>query len=65
MKVQIRRGAEYVDMGKGTTTIEINGNRYRLSESNDCKLTINKISLDGTNDCVKIRPRSGNEIELS
>jgi len=65
MKLQVRRGAEYLELARGTLTLEINGYRYRLSESNDGKLTINKISLDGTDDCVRIHHRSGNEIELS
>ena len=65
MKIQIRRGAEYVDIGKGTTTVEINGNRYRLSETTDGRLTVNKVSLDGNDDYIRVHPRSGNEIDVS
>jgi len=65
MKIQLRRGAEYVDMGKGTTTVEINGKVYRLSETIDGRLKVNKISLDGMDDYIRIHPTSGNEIDLS
>jgi hypothetical protein len=63
MKIQIKRQEEFIDVT--TATIEINGNRYRLSETIDGRLTINKISLDGNDDYIKIHPRSGNEIDVS
>ncbi len=63
MKIQIKRQEEFIDLT--TATIEINGNRYRLSETIDGRLTINKISLDGNDDYIKIHPRSGNEIDVS
>jgi len=44
--------------------VYIGENRYRISESIDGKLCINKTS-DGDSDLVQIHPRSGNEIELS
>ena len=63
MKIQTKRQEEFIDVT--TATIEINGNRYRLSETIDGRLTINKISLDGNDDYIKIHPRSGNEIDVS
>lgn len=63
MKIQTKRQEEFIDVT--TATIEINGNRYRLSETIDGRLTINKISLDGNDDDIKIHPRSGNEIDVS
>jgi len=63
MKIQIKRDEEYIEVRNAT--IEINGNRYRLSESIDGRLTINKISLDGTDDYMRVHPKSGNEIDIS
>lgn len=63
MKIQTKRQEEFIDVT--TATIEIKGNRYRLSETIDGRLTINKISLDGNDDYIKIHPRSGNEIDVS
>lgn len=45
-------------------TIYIGEERFRISESVDGKLNINKYS-DGDSDLIKIQPRTGNEIELS
>ena len=63
MKIQIKRDQEYIEVT--TATIEINGIRYRLSESIDGRLTINKMSLDGNDDYMRVHPRSGNEIDIS
>jgi hypothetical protein len=45
-------------------TIYIGEERFRISESVDGKLNINKYS-DGDSHLIKIQPRTGNEIELS
>ena len=63
MKIQTKRQEEFIDVA--TATIEINGNRYRLSETIDGRLTINKISIDGNDDYIRVHPRSGNEIDVS
>ncbi len=63
MKVQIKRDEDYLELR--SVTIEINGCRYRLSETVDNRLKVNKISLDGTDDYVRIHPTSGNEIDIS
>lgn len=62
MKIQIKRQEEFIEVTNAT--IEINGNRYRLSESIDGRLIVNKISIDGNDDYIRIYPRSGNEIEV-
>lgn len=64
MKAKLKREDELTDVT--SVVIEINGNRYRLSETIDGKLTINKVSLiDGSNDYMSVNPRSGNEIDVS
>lgn len=63
MKLQTKRQEDFIDVT--TATIEINGNRYRLSETIDGRLTVNKISIDGQDDYLKVHPRSGNEIDIS
>jgi len=63
MKIQIKRQEEFIEVT--ATTIEINGNRYRLSETIDGRLTVNKISIDGNDDYIRVHPRSGNEIDVS
>jgi len=63
MKIQTKRQDEFIDVTNAT--IEINGNRYRLSETIDGRLTINKISIDGDDDYIRVHPRSGNEIDVS
>ena len=63
MKLQIKKQTDFIDVR--IATIEINGNRYRLSETLDGRLTINKISLSGENDYIRVHPRSGNEIDIS
>lgn len=62
MKIQTKRQEDFIDVT--TATIEINGNRYRLSETIDGRLTINKISIDGDDDYIRVHPRSGNEIDV-
>jgi len=62
MKIKIERQSEIVE--NKYLVVYIGDDRYRISESIDGKLCINKTS-DGDSDLVKIHPRSGNEIELS
>lgn len=63
MKTKIKRGEEFIDLS--SITIEIEGKIYRLSQSIDGRLIVNKISLDGNDDYIRVHPRSGNEIEIS
>lgn len=63
MKIQLDRIEIFKDVKN--LKIELNGVVYRISESVDGKLNINKVSLDGDDDYLRIHPRSGNEIELS
>lgn len=42
----------------------IGDDTYRITESNDGKLNINKTS-NSNDDLIRIHPRTGNEIELS
>ena len=63
MKTQTKRNEEFIDLY--SVTIEIGGNRYRLSQSVDGRLIVNKISLDGNDDYMRVHPKSGNEIEIS
>ena len=44
--------------------VYIGDDRYRISETIDGRLCINKTS-DGETDLVRVHPRSGNELELS
>ena len=44
--------------------IYIGDDTYRVSESIDGRLCINKISC-GETDLIRIHPRSGNEVEIS
>jgi hypothetical protein len=61
MKFKTKRDDEPQEVT--TVTIYIGLERFRLSESVDGKLTINKYS-DGDSDLLQIFPRTGNEIEL-
>lgn len=61
MKLKTKRDDEPQEVK--TVTIYIGLERFRLSESVDGKLTINKYS-DGDSDLLQIFPRTGNEIEL-
>lgn len=45
-------------------TIIIGEDTYRITESNDGKLNINKTS-NSNDDLMRIHPRTGNKIELS
>lgn len=63
MKLQLKREGEIIDIKN--FAIEVNGNRYRISETIDGRVTINKYSLDGEDDYIKVHPRSGNEIDIS
>ena len=62
MKIKIERQGEIVE--NKYLVVYIGDDRYRISESIDGKLCINKTS-DGDSDLVQVHPRSGNEIELS
>lgn len=62
MKFKKERDAEPIEVKM--ITIYIGEERFRLSESVDGKLNINKYS-DGDSVLIKIHPRTGNEIELS
>ena len=63
MKVKLKREENFTDFE--SVTIEINGNRYRLSETVDKRLKVNKISLDCCDDYIRVHPCTGNEIDLS
>jgi 2-hydroxy-3-keto-5-methylthiopentenyl-1-phosphate phosphatase len=63
MKAKLKRQEEFIDVK--VVSIEISGNIYRLSETIDGRLTINKISIDGNDDYIRVHPRSGNEIDIS
>ena len=63
MKIQLKRDGEVLEIKN--FAIEVNGNRYRISETIEGRVTINKYSIDGDDDYIKVRPRSGNEIDVS
>lgn len=63
MRVQTKRDSEFLELSK--VTIEIGNYSYRISESVDGQLVVNKISHDGTDDYMRVYPRSGNEIQVS
>jgi hypothetical protein len=63
MKLQLKRNAEIIDIKN--IAISLNNTIYRISEDIEGRLIINKVSIDGNDDYVKIHPRSGNEIALS
>jgi hypothetical protein len=62
MKIKIERRGEIVE--NKYLVVYIGDDRYRISESVDGKLCINKTS-DGDSDLVQIHPIRGNKIELS
>ena len=62
MKFKKERDEEPIEVK--VITIYIGEERFRLSESIDGRLSINKYS-DGYSDLIQIHPRTGNEIELS
>ena len=62
---------KYTTGRHGDTTVKtdkviiyIGEDRYRLTESVDGKLTVNKMS-DGLSDNINVHPRYANEIEVS
>lgn len=63
MKLKTKRQDDFIDVKMAI--IEINGNVYRLTETNYGRLTVNKISLEGNDDDIRVHPRSGNEIDIS
>ncbi len=62
MKIKIERNGK-IENNK-YLVVYINDDRYRITESIDGKLTINKTS-DGDSDLMNLHPRSGNEIDIS
>jgi len=63
MKYSIgKRGETAIEAKK--VIIHIGQERYRLTESVDGRLTINKIS-EGENDSINVHPRYANEIDVS
>ncbi len=62
MKIKIEKQDEIVESKH--LVAYIGYERYRISESIDGKLRVNKTS-DGDSDLISVHPRSGNEIELS
>ena len=62
MKIKTKRQGEVNE--NNYLVVYIGDDRYRITESIDGKLCINKTS-DGDSDLVQIHPRRGNEIELS
>jgi hypothetical protein len=62
MKAQVKRNTEFLEAT--TIVVVINGTRYTLKETNEGKLSINKISLDDNSDLILVSPRSGNEIDV-
>ena len=63
MKIRTKRQSEEKEDVK-MLIVYIGDDRYRISETNDGRLCINKTS-DGETDLIRIHPRSGNEIELN
>lgn len=63
MKVKRQREEEFVDAK--IVTIKINDDVYRLQQSIDGRLIVNKVDLSGKNDLMSVHPSSGNEIQIS
>lgn len=63
MKIRTKRQSEEKEDVK-MLMVYIGDDRYRISESIDGRLCINKTS-DGETDLIRLHPRSGNEVELS
>ena len=63
MQIRTERGTEERTDVK-MLVVYIGDDRYRISESVDGRICINKTS-DGETDLIRIHPRSGNEIELN
>jgi len=62
MKIQIKRQEEFIEAKYAT--IEINENKYRLSETIDGRLKVNKTSLDGMDNYIRTYPSNNNEIDI-
>jgi hypothetical protein len=62
MKIKTKRNGELTETDY--IVIFIGDERFRLTESVDGKLTINKIS-DGLSDTINVNPRYANEIDIS
>jgi hypothetical protein len=62
MRIKIKRQGEIVE--SKYLIVYIGEDRYRITESIDNKLCINKTSNIGS-DLMQVHPRGGNEIELS
>jgi hypothetical protein len=63
MKIRTERGNEEIAQ-VNMLVVYIGDDRYRISESIDGRICINKTS-DGETDLMRLHPRSGNEIEIS
>ena len=61
MKYSVKRNEELTEVKR--ISVQIGKTRYKLTESIDGKLCINKSDGDGE-DCVMVFPRSSNEIEI-
>ena len=62
MKIQLKRNGEILELKN--FVIEVDKKRFRIAECYDGKISINKVSSEGS-DYINIYPVSGNEIEIS
>lgn len=62
MKIKTNRSTDPIE--NNYLIIYIGEDVYRITESIDGKLSINKTS-DGDTDMIRVHPRSGNEIDIS
>lgn len=65
MKISIKRDEQLQEVDR--LVIHIGDVRYRLSESADGKLTVNKYNfgdLSKDSEIIAVFPRTGNEIEI-
>lgn len=63
MKLQLKREGEIIDIKN--FAIEVDGKRYRISETIDGRVKINKVSIDADDDYIRVHPVTGNEIDVS
>ncbi len=63
--MQIKTNREGDVFNSTYLTVIIGETTYRISETVDGRLTINKTDKTGTDDYIKVHPRSGNEIDVS
>ena len=63
--MQIKTNREGDVFNSTYLVVMIGETTYRLSESIDGRLTINKTDKTGIDDYIKVHPRSGNEIDVS